>query len=143
MTFFPEIDREHTIKNAKRKLKEYPKWREIAHDRYNQKITQTFSFELRQPHSQPSRPVEKIAIAKVDAQEELDAIEQAVNQIISPIKRRIIYEKYMKDEPLYDFEIYGNIGYSNARYYEILDEALLSFANAYRRESLLVTKKME
>lgn len=139
--FFPEVDVEKTIKNAKRKLREYPRWREVAHDRFTQKVTQTYSFEPRQPQSQPSRPVEKLAIAKVDAHQELEAIEMAVNQIINPTKRRIIYEKYLKSEPLYDFEIYEGLGYESTRYYELLEEALLSFANTYRNGTLVAEKR--
>ena len=33
----PEIDEKATIKRCKRKLREYPRWREIAHDGAEQK----------------------------------------------------------------------------------------------------------
>lgn len=134
----PEIDTKKTIQQAKRKLREYPVWREIARDRFTQKVTASYSFEPRQAHGRPSRPVERLAISRVDAQMELEDIEQAVNQIIQPIKRRILYEKYLKDEPSYDYEIYQELGYESARYYELLDEALLSFANCYDSEKLVV-----
>ncbi|HEQ3678279.1 TPA: ArpU family transcriptional regulator, partial [Streptococcus pyogenes] len=32
MTFFPEINIQKTKSNAKRKLREYPRWRRIAND---------------------------------------------------------------------------------------------------------------
>ena len=40
----PEIDEKATIRGCKRKLREYPRWREIAHDSAEQKITQEFTF---------------------------------------------------------------------------------------------------
>ena len=40
----PEIDEKATIRGCKRKLREYPRWREIAHDSAEQKITQEFTL---------------------------------------------------------------------------------------------------
>lgn len=136
--FFPEINIEKTKANARRKLREYPRWRRVANDVDGQKVTQTFTFDLRDKNGSPSKPVERLALKKVDAQAELADIEQAVNQILNPVKRRILFEKYLKDEPSYDYEIYQELGYESARYYELLDEALLSFANCYDSEKLVV-----
>ena len=68
----PEIDEKATIKRCKRKLREYPRWREIAHDGAEQKITQEFTFMPR-GGSGVSRPVENIAVRRVDAMNELEA----------------------------------------------------------------------
>lgn len=46
--FLPELDINATKANAKRKLREYPRWRRIANDIDKQKITSSFSFEPRQ-----------------------------------------------------------------------------------------------
>lgn len=90
----PEIDEKATIRGCKRKLREYPRWREIAHDSAEQKITQEFTFMPR-GGSGVSRPVENIAVRRVDAMNELEAIEQAVSGLYRPDYRRILIEKYL------------------------------------------------
>lgn len=140
MTFFPEIDEKATIKNAKRKLREYPRWRRVANDVNGQKVTQTYSFELRNPSGSPSRPVENLAIRKVDALAELDAIEYAVNCLLNPNHRRILYEKFLKDHRSYDFEIYSGMYLSETSFYIELGEALTAFAEQYRSGCLIVKK---
>ena len=43
---FPEINTEKTKANAKRKLREYPRWRRVANDVDGQKITATYTFAV-------------------------------------------------------------------------------------------------
>lgn len=140
MTFFPEIDVEKTKANAIKKLKEYPRWRQVANDVDGQKVTATYSFEPRQKHGSPSRPVERLAINRADAVSELDAIEYAVSNLINPTYRRILYEKYLYAGKRYDFEIYSDLYLSEASYYIELKEALVAFAEQYRSGVLLVEK---
>lgn len=132
MAFFPEIDEEKTIANAKRKLKEYPRWKRVVGEPGTQKVTQVFTFDLRNPGGSPNRAVEKLAINRVDAEAELDAIENAVSRIIVPEYRRIIYEKFLNPEPLYNFELYNIFHVSQTQFYGILHNALLAFAEQYR-----------
>ena len=40
-----EINEKQTIKNAKKKLREYPRWREIAHDSAEQRITANYMYQ--------------------------------------------------------------------------------------------------
>ena len=140
MTFFPEIDAEKTKRNAKRKLKEYPRWRRVANDVDGQKVTATYTFEPRQAHGNPSKPVERLAINKVDAESELEAIEYAINNLLNPTHRRILFEKYLYAGKRYDFEIYNDLYLSEASFYIELSDALLSFAEQYRNGCLLVKK---
>ncbi|HFU4471416.1 TPA: ArpU family phage packaging/lysis transcriptional regulator, partial [Streptococcus suis] len=95
MTFFPEVNIEKTKANAKRKLKEYSRWRRVANDVDGQKVTAVYTFEPRQGHGNPSRPVERLAINQVDAEAELEAIEYAINNLLNPTRRCILYEKYL------------------------------------------------
>ncbi|MGU7972637.1 ArpU family phage packaging/lysis transcriptional regulator [Streptococcus suis] len=76
MTFFPEINTEKTKANAKRKLREYPRWRRVANDVDGQKVTATYTFEPRQANGNPSRPVERLAINRIDADAEIKALEK-------------------------------------------------------------------
>ncbi|HFI0306343.1 TPA: ArpU family phage packaging/lysis transcriptional regulator [Streptococcus suis] len=138
MTFFPEIDEKQTIRNAKRKLKEYPRWRRIANDVGEQKVTAVYTFEPRQAHGNPSRPVERLAINKTDAEAELEAIEYAVTHLLDPMHRRMLHDKYMVNCPKTHFEIREEIGYEKSQYYDMISDALLAFAELYRGSCLVV-----
>lgn len=132
MPFFPEINEAKTKENAKKILKGYPRWRRVANDKNGQKVTTTYSFMPRNPGCDTTSQVEKLAIRKVDAEMELDAIEQAVSELHDPYYRRIIYEKYMVWYRKKDETIYNELSISESSYYEILDKALLAFAELYR-----------
>ena len=99
MTFFPEIDAENTKRNAKRKLKEYQRWRRVANDVDGQKVTAMYTFEPRQAHGNPSRPVERLAINRVDAESELEAIEYAVSHLFDPMHRKLLHDRYLMAYP--------------------------------------------
>ena len=132
MPFFPEINEAKTKENAKKILKGYPRWRRVANDKNGQKVTTTYSFMPRNPGRDTTSQVEKLAIRKVDAEMELDAIEQAVSELHDPYYRRIIYEKYLVWHRKKDETIYNELAISESSYYEILDKALLAFAELYR-----------
>lgn len=138
MTFFPEIDEKQTIRNAKRKLKEYPRWRRIANDVDGQKVTAVYTFEPRQANSDPSRPVERLAINRVDAQAELEAIEYAVGHLFDPMYRKLLNDRYLMSYPKSHYEIREEIGYEKSQYYDMISNALLAFAELYRGSCLVV-----
>ena len=138
MTFFPEINIQKAKSNAKRKLREYPRWRRIANDVDTQKVTATYSFEPRQSHGTPSKPVERLALNRVSAEQELEAIEQSVSMILEPEKRRILYDKYLSPYKNADKVIYTELCMSESFYYDTLDAALLAFAELSREGSLIV-----
>jgi ArpU family phage transcriptional regulator len=138
VTFFPEVNIEKSKSNAKRKLREYPRWQRVANDADGQKVTATYTFEPRQAHGNPSKPIERLAINRVDAESELEAIELAVTKLLNPTHRRILFEKYLYNGKRYDFEIYTDLYLSEASFYIELNDALLSFAEQYRGGCLLV-----
>ena len=84
MPFFPEINEAKTKENAKKIFTGYPRWRRVDNDKNGQKVTTTYSFMPRNPGSDTTSQVEKLAIRKVDAELELDAIEQAVSELHDP-----------------------------------------------------------
>ncbi len=111
-------------------------WRNIANDFQEQKITQQYTFEPRQSVSKPNQQVEKLALNHVEAENELEAIEYSVSNILQPELRY----KYLKPHPLSREEIMEQIGYEETRYHELLNLALISFAEIYRKGILLVEK---
>lgn len=135
MTFFPEIDIKKTKSNADKKLSEYVRWRLIAGENGEQKVTAVYTFEPRQKHGSPSRPVEKLAINRVDAESELEAIETAINRLYNPIHRVILIERYKFLTK--DIEISEQVGYEKTQYYSIMDNALIAFAHSYKNGVLI------
>lgn len=132
MPFFPEINESKTRENAKKILRGYPRWRRVANDKDGQKVTPTYSFMPRNPSSDTTSQIERLAIRKVDAEMELDAIEQAVSELHDPYYRRILFEKYLDKYRKKDQTIYTALAISESSYYETLDKALLAFAELYR-----------
>ena len=136
----PEINEKKTIRKAKAKLREYPKWREIACDDATQKVTQEFTFEIR-GGAGPNRPVENLAIRRVDALAELEEIEQAVSRLFNPTYRFILYSRFLKNVPDSAYVIYTELGIEKTRYQDLLEKALLAFAWQYRNEALICEKR--
>ena len=132
MPFFPDINESKTKENAKRILRGYLRWRRVANDINGQKVTTTYSFMPRSQSSVRISQIEKLAIRKVDAELELDAIEQAVSGLHDPLYRRILYEKYLQWDCKKDEAILMDLSLSESSYYDILDRALMAFAELYR-----------
>ena len=97
----PEIDEKATIRGCKRKLREYPRWREIAHDSAEQKITQ---------------------------------------ELYRPDYRRILIEKYLAYPPKPNWQIAQAIGFERTAFQELLNNAILAFAELYRNGQLVVER---
>ncbi|MCK3936911.1 hypothetical protein HCC45_11675 [Streptococcus suis] len=136
-----ELDTKKTIEKAESTLEKYKMWRNIANDFQEQKITQQYTFEPRQSVSKPNQQVEKLALNHVEAVHELEAIEYSVSHILQPELRLILIFKYLKPYPIPREEIMKKIGYEETRYHELLNLALISFAEIYRRGVLLVEKR--
>ena len=140
ISLLPEINEKRTIRKAKAKLREYPKWREIACDEATQKVTQEFTFEIR-GGAGPNRPVENLAIRREDALAELEEIEQAVSRLFNPTYRFILYSRFLKNVPDSAYVIYTELGIEKTRYQELLEGALLAFAWQYRSAVLVCEKR--
>ncbi|WP_305143973.1 ArpU family phage packaging/lysis transcriptional regulator, partial [Streptococcus agalactiae] len=66
---------------------------------------------------------ERLALNRVSAEQELEAIEQSVSMILDPEKRRILYEKYLSPYKNADKVIYTELCMSESFYYDTLDAA--------------------
>lgn len=138
MPFFPEIDVEKTIQNAKRKLREYHVWIEIANDWEGQKVTASYSLELKTPLMSPSKAVEKLAIKKGDAQTEADNIKYAFNHINDPLSRIIIRERFFCVPPKATQILADELHMSRETLNNEINRACLTFAAIYRNGALMV-----
>lgn len=137
LPMLPIVDEEATIARCKRKLGEYPTWRVIAQDAAEQRVTQVFTFEPRGGHS-PSKAVENLAIRKVQAEQELEEIEQAQSRMFNPDYRLIIFRKYLEFPSSTNYMIGQELGVESTAFQKMLRNALLAFAHSYRDGVLVV-----
>lgn len=138
MPFFPEIDEKKTIKQADKKLREYPRWRRVANDVGRQKVTQMYTFEREKMLE--AQKAEGVATKKDEAARELYEIRQAISGLFDPTQRKILFDRYLATDNVNDYIIYNELNISHSTYYDILNNALLAFAEIYRCGELLVEK---
>ena len=132
-----EINEKETIMNAKKKLREYPRWREIARDSAEQRITANYTFEPRSKSNHRSNIVETLAVRRIDAMNELEAIEEAHRNIIDERYRVIICRRFLQSPPSPNWAIGQELGYAKTKFQELVNEACLAFAENYRNGELV------
>ena len=123
------INEKQTIKNAKKKLGEYPRWREIAHDSAEQRITANYTFEPRSKNNNRSNIVETLALRRMNAINELEAIDERY--------RVIIYRRFLQSPPAPNWAIGQELGYAKTRFQKLVNLACLAFAENYRNGELV------
>lgn len=131
------INEKQTIKRCKRKLREYPRWREIAHDSAEQRITASYTFEPRSKNNNRSHIVETMTVRRMSAINELEAIEEAHRNIVDKRYRVIIYRRFLQHPPAPNWVIGQELGYAKTRFQELVNLACLAFAENYRNGELL------
>ena len=139
LPMLPILDEEKTISRCKKKLEEYPVWREIAQDPAEQRITQMFTFEPRGSNG-PSKTVERLALRKVQAEQELEEIEQALSRMFNSHYRLILYRKYLEFPTSTNYMIGQELGVESTYFQKMLRNALLAFAHSYRDGVLVVER---
>ncbi|MBM7635575.1 ArpU family phage packaging/lysis transcriptional regulator [Streptococcus saliviloxodontae] len=138
MMFLPELDEKKTRANAKRKLKEIPRWQLLANTKDKQRVTTTLSHEPKAKTGKNNSQVERLALTKVSAEQELEEIKKAIDLLTEPIYKEILKCKYYKRQK--DFITFTELDYSEAMFYILLNKALIEFAFAYRGRILLELK---
>lgn len=140
MRLFKEIDKNFTKKNAYEVLGLYRRYARMAGEEYAPKVTATYSFEPKGTGG-VSRATETAVTHRVAAQDEVEAIEKAINRIIDPFVRLILIEKYCKWQVKSDYMIYMEFGYSESEFYRMLERGAIEFAENYKGGELLVFRK--
>lgn len=133
----PLVDEDATIKRAESKLSEYHRWRIIACESMEQKITQEFTIEPRGGGG-PSKQVETLGVRIADATSEMEQIEQAVSRMFDTDYRCILTNRYIRHPKMQHEDIAKLIHVENTRYFEMRRMALLAFAEQYRNAVLVV-----
>ncbi|MCW6681596.1 transcriptional regulator [Aerococcaceae bacterium NML160702] len=138
MSLFPKLDEKKTKENAKKKLSQYWLLLGISGERFEPKLTPTYSFEPRSQTNANNNAIEKHFMRQTAAILEVLQIEKAINNISKEYARRILIEKYCSLEYENDIQIYMSLGYTESEFYRLLDRALYEFAETYRHGELLV-----
>jgi len=116
----PEINREETKKAVEAAFEKYRFYLLTVPDERLPKLTATYSLVPPINTNEFHSSTEDIAIRTVDFERERDKyiewIGKAVNRL-SPKEREIIIKRYLKDDEIFDYELYNELGYSESRYY--------------------------
>ncbi|EJG39969.1 phage transcriptional regulator, ArpU family protein [Streptococcus pneumoniae 2070335] len=132
--------RKENQKGSYQSTKKYSRLRRIAGEEYAPKITISYSLEPRSSSGQTSKQVESMVVRRVSAQQDLELIAKAINNLSDMEYTRILIERYCRKKRREDYSIYSELGYSSSEYYRILNKALLEFAESYQASNLLVYK---
>lgn len=118
---FPDIDRPKTKEAIEKALEAYRMYSlQVSLDRLPS-ITASYSLT---PASNrlPSSSTEKAAIENIDYEEKRlkysNWIARGVNRL-TKLERTIIYQRYLDDTEMFDYEIYRNLNMSERNYYYI------------------------
>ena len=124
-----EYNKNKANKRAESLLNNYWQYVRIAGKSYEQHLTASYSFEPRSQTNKVSQPIEKMVTIKVEAQQVLENIYEAMNSI-SQNERLMLVDHYVRNK-VSDYYIEQKLNLSRATYYNRLRKARLSFAEAY------------
>ena len=128
MELLPEIDEKKTVQNVIHFLNGH----RVRVLRAGRSIT---SLQSPQMDGMPKAPssdnnADNRIVERASAAQEVDETIRAIN-CLDEKSKRILTELYLLPNPLYNWQIASEIGYSDTRYKEIKNQAYLWFAEAY------------
>jgi ArpU family phage transcriptional regulator len=127
----PEIDREATREAIEKALEKYRIYLLTVPEDKLPKITQTFSIVPPCNTNGFHSSTEDAAVSNVDHEKErnvhIQKIQKAVNRL-GHLERGIIIHRYMKDDDVFDYEVYGEFNISERKYYRLKSRAFYKLA---------------
>jgi len=135
---FPrEIDKEATRRRVEEHLETVRIYRQIGFVRREMKVTSSLEPRYHGPTNAVRRPAEDVAVWNVDTEERMremaDQVERAVGRL-GELERQIIEKRYLKDEEVYDYNVYSELHMSERKYYRLKSKALFKLAFMLRLE---------
>jgi ArpU family phage transcriptional regulator len=121
LTFMlPEIDREKTKAAVESALEKYRFFLLSVPEDKLPKVTATYSLVPPSFSNEFHSSTEQAAINRIELDlaknKHIEWVLRGVNRL-SKMEREIIYKRYLKDEEVFDYEIYYELGMSERRYY--------------------------
>ncbi|MCY8951464.1 ArpU family transcriptional regulator [Bacillus atrophaeus] len=133
----PQIDEEATKSKVEQLLNQYRLYLLQVPDDFLPKVTPTYSIVQPSITNEFHSSTEEAALKRLDWEVQrnkfLERIQRAVNRLTQR-ERQIIVMLYMKEEEMYDYEIYSEMGLSQRSYYRVKVKALYRLAFALREE---------
>lgn len=133
----PKIDREETRNVVEKALEDYRMYLLMDPEDNEPKVTAAFKLVPSGPSNQFHSSTEDAAIRKIDQENKRKAyiskIQKAVNRLAFQ-ERSIIINRYLKDEEVFDYEVYNELGYSERKYYRLKARAFYKLAFILRIE---------
>ncbi|MGM0916594.1 MAG: ArpU family phage packaging/lysis transcriptional regulator [Bacillota bacterium] len=132
-----QIDEEKTRFKMEKMMEKYKIFRLQTPEDFLPKITTTYTITPPSFSNQFHSSTEDAALKKMDWEIERDQfmkrIQRAINRLTQK-ERRILVMLYMKDEEMFDYEIYAEMGLSQRNYYRFKNKAFYRLAFALREE---------
>lgn len=133
----PQIDEEATKLKAEKLLDQYRLYLLQVPDDFLPKVTPTYSIVPPSITNEFHSSTEEAALKRLDWEIQRDKflkrIQRAVNRP-SQRERQAIVMLYMKQEEMYNYEVYAEMGLSQRSYYRVKVKALYRLAFALREE---------
>ncbi|CDO03117.1 phage transcriptional regulator, ArpU family [Oceanobacillus picturae] len=133
----PKIDREETRNVVEKALEDYRMYLLMDPEDNEPIVTAAFKLVPSGPSNQFHSSTEDAAIRKIDQENKRKAyvskIQKAVNRLAFQ-ERSIIINRYLKDEEVFDYEVYNELGYSERKYYRLKARAFYKLAFILRIE---------
>jgi ArpU family phage transcriptional regulator len=133
----PEIDREATREAVERALEKYRIYLLTVPEDRLPKITQTFSIVPPSHSNESHSSTEDAAVSNVDHEKErtehIEKVQRAVNRL-GHMERGIVIHRYMKEDDVFDYEVYGDFNISERKYYRLKSRAFYKLAFILKME---------
>ncbi|WP_121614773.1 ArpU family phage packaging/lysis transcriptional regulator [Virgibacillus halodenitrificans] len=134
----PEINRDETKTSVESALEKYKMFLLMDPEDYQPKITSSFSLVPPTLNNEFHSSTEETAIKRIDDErkrrEYITKIQKAVNRLAYQ-ERTVIINRYLKEDEIYDYEVYNELGYSERKYYRIKARAFYKLAFILRIET--------
>ncbi|ENQ3106031.1 ArpU family transcriptional regulator [Bacillus cereus] len=131
-----ELDGTESAKKAMRALRKYRMYMLSVDDEYLPKITPTYSLtppsNTNQFHSSTENVIEFVDSER-EKQQYMTLIWKGINRL-SAESRKLIIEKFMGRDELYDFEVYNSMGISKPNFDRKKRKTLVDLACALKIE---------
>ncbi|OIU71040.1 ArpU family phage packaging/lysis transcriptional regulator [Rossellomorea aquimaris] len=136
----PEIDREKTKAAVESAFEKYRFYLLMVPEDKLPKVTATYSIVPPSFSNEFHSSTEQAAIERIELELAKDKhvkwVLRGVNRL-NKLEREIVFKRYLKDEEVFDYEIYNEIGMSERRYYRLKSRIFYKLAFILKIEEYL------
>lgn len=140
ITFLPQIDRKATQVRLEEVLENVRLHRQFGMIRQEMKLTPSYNPRYHGVTNDVGKPAEEVALVNIkrsEREDKLAYLSKRIDIILSrftKIQRDIINKRYLEEDDMKDFLLYGELGMSERTYRRHRDNAFYKLAFALRLE---------